>query len=244
MKHVYRKLCRASVAAAGVMVATSAASAETKPLEFETEFDLGAAGVRAGVSAALAMAEAQPAAQWEDSITAYLDGLIEKIAPVVEPPPAPAAGDAAVEALIDAEIAAFAAVDPVTPAAEVTPLPAELLELLGVEADGDEADDAVTALAQARAEIPALSLGALTLAPVPSHPLDCDQCHAAGEWIEVKMEEQVAAPADGMVDDAAAWQKLAEWASARLAAETKEDVADDVELAEFELLFGDPTLAD
>lgn len=216
MKHVFGNLCRASVAAVGVLAVTPAASAETRPLEFETEFDLGIAGEAIAAALESNVSNISAAAtQWEQSIGAYLDGLLEAAAPALEP--APASGGMPVSEVVDAEVEAFAPVELAPPVPQVNPLPQELLKVLG--------DDAAGA--------PALSL-----APAPSHPTGCAMCEAAGEWVEITKAEAAPSPAEGMVDDGDAWQRLAEWASARLAAE--DAAADD----EFEALLDDGALAD
>jgi hypothetical protein len=209
MKHVWGKVCRASVAAAGVAVFASAANAENRPLEFETEFDLGISPAAAAIKAELA----PTAAAWQESIGSYLEQLLDA-AKEVAPQLAPVAQDETVQAAVDAELSAFAA-------AAAKPLPPELLDVLGIEFVEEDAAPKIS------------------LAPYPSEAHDCELCHAAGEWVEVKNAEQAAAPAEGLVDDAAAWDKLAEWASSRIE-------ADDAPAAEdaFDAFFSDSSLAD
>ena len=105
MKHVWGKVCAASVAAAGVGVFTPAANAESRPLEFETEFDLGVAPAANAIQAELA---ATTVSAWEQSIGSYLDRFVEAAKEAVAQP-APAAQDTAVQAAVDAELSAFAA---------------------------------------------------------------------------------------------------------------------------------------
>ena len=213
MKHVWGKVCAASVAAAGVTAFTPSASAENRPLEFETEFDLGVAPAASAIKAELATTAA---AAWEQSIGSYLDRLVDVAKEVVTQPVA-AAPDA-VQAAVDAELTAFAA-------AAAKPLPPELLDVLGIEFTEEE-----------QAEAPKISL-----APYPSADAhDCELCRATGgQWIEVTRAEQPAAPAESLVDDAAAWEKLAEWASSRIEAAEPDDAPD-----AFSAFFGDSSLAD
>ena len=242
MKQILGNLCRASVAAAGVMVATSAASAESKPLQFETEFDLdllpgnlsahaAAAAIDVGLDAA-----APSVSGWEQSIGAYLDTLLN-----AEPKSAPAPAtqvdesDADAAAVIEAEIDAFTATElaaPTAQAPETKPLPPELLEVLGIEppAEGEEPADvlvAVPASAESRPdpkpEAKVEPANPLLLAPVLSHPMNCEMCHAHLD--AAPAVEQAAAPAQ--VDDAEAWQTLADWAAARAAADTTDDNSND-----------------
>ena len=204
MKHVWRSICQASVAAAGVVVIPSAVSAETKPIEFETEFDLDLAAGAAllptpGVPQHAAFDLPSVAAQWQESIGSYLDNLLDAPTPPAPTEPAPASDDDdEIDALVAAEVAAF------TPAAVATHAPQ------------------------------------VSLAPVLSHPMECPLCRGAGEWIEVTTVAEVPAPAEGMVDDAAAWERMAEWAPARLAADASDADSDDG----FDLFFDGPTLAD
>ena len=186
MKHVWGSVCRASVAAAGVAVFTSAANAENRPLEFETEFDLGIDAGANAINAELATT----AAAWQESIGTYLEQFLEA-AKEVAAEPAPAAQDESVQAAVDAELSAFT-------------------------------------------EAPAISL-----APYPSHAHDCQLCRGTGEWVEVTKVEQAASPAEGLVDDAEAWEKLAEWASSRIEADAAAAEAD-----QWDLFFSDTTLAD
>lgn len=203
MKHVWQSVWQASVAAGAVFI-PSAVSAETKPVEFETEFDLdlavGAAALPAPAVPKLAGFDLpSAAAKWQESIGSYLDGLLGAPTPppAMEPAPVPD-DDEDIDALIAAEVAAFA------PAAVAAPAPQ------------------------------------ISLAPVLSHAMDCSLCRGVGEWVEVTNVVDLAAPAEGMVDDAAAWERMAEWASARLAADASDDEADDG----FDLFFDEPDLAD
>ena len=195
MKQKLGNLCRASVAAAGVMAAASTASAESKPFEFETEFDVGgiAPAISPGVAAAgAAIALDVPAAvaNWEQSIGAYLEGLLDTDTVGLDAVPQPAAPEDKIDVakdiaevldpVVQAEVAAFTA-----PAPEVNPL---------------------------------------LLAPVLSHPSDCEACRALADQAkadEASDEPTADAATEAKVDDSAAWQKLADWASARVA----EDVA-------------------
>jgi hypothetical protein len=108
VKLTLSKVCRTSVAAAGVMVAASAASAESRPLELETEFDLGQLGgasldTTAPVKTA-AFDVSAAVGNWQDSIGAYLDGLLSsEVTPGVEA----AAQEADADDVIQEEIAAF-----------------------------------------------------------------------------------------------------------------------------------------
>jgi hypothetical protein len=118
VKHLFGNICRASVAAAGVMVATSAASAETRPVQFETEFDLDLSlnGAALEIPAAAPQAAAPVALEiskavdgWEQAIGAYLDALLESDAKVEAKAEAPAEPTPAANEVIAAEVAAFAA---------------------------------------------------------------------------------------------------------------------------------------
>ena len=196
MKHVLSKVCAASVAAAGLAAFTSAANAENRPLEFETEFDLGIdVAVAPAVPAAnLIQAElATAVSAWEASIGEYLEQVVGAAKQAVADP-APAAQDDAVQAAVDAELSALA-----------PPAPT------------------------------------ISLAPyLSSDAHDCELCHAEGQWVEVTRVEQAAAPAEGLVDDAAAWEKLAEWASSRIDAdETAAAEADG-----WDAFFSESSLAD
>ena len=192
MKQILGNLCRASVAAAGVMAAASTASAETKPFEFETEFDVGgiAPAIVPGVATAGAptIALDVPAAvgNWEQSIGAYLDDVFDTDTDGLDAAPQPAAPETTVDVAKDiAEV-----LDPV------------------VRAD------------VAAFTTPAPEANPLLLAPVLSHPADCEACRKLVEQAEAdESQDQPAADAttEAKVDDTAAWQKLADWASARVA---------------------------
>ena len=213
MKQIFGNICRASVAAAGVMVATSAASAESRPVLFETEFDLDvfvggiafeAPAVAPQVSAPLTLDVASAAAGWEQAIGAYLDALLD--------------ATEAKEAKSD-----DAKTDAAHADAATQPAPAELAV----------ATEVVIAPLVA-AEVAAFTAPAVRpelLAPVLSHPMHCDQClaHAA----EAAAAETASATA---VDDDAAWQSLADWAAARAAESAP---ADDALTAESDFFFDD-----
>lgn len=240
MKQVFGNVCRASVAAAGVMVAASAASAETGPVQFETEFDLDLAGgaitagaVNAGAPtvSAITLDIASAAAKWEESIGAYLEGLLAADAATGAAPAAEEAKahDPVTEAVIEEEIEAFAQPETVEAKPAVTQeaqaLPPALKVALGYDiADAVlELPKAVPAAAQEKAPQPqpatpqpVAALAPQLLAPVLSTPMGCESCaaHRAQQ---------------ARIDDAAAWQKLAEWASSR--AEEDAGSADDTEEA-------------
>ena len=130
MKLSFSNVCRTSVAAAGVMVAASAVSAESRPLELETEFDLGqlGGGVSLDATAAVKTAAFDVSAavgNWQDSIGAYLDGLLSsEVTPGVEAPAPDAKGEADADDLIEEEIAAFKPTESARaePTVEVNPL--------------------------------------------------------------------------------------------------------------------------
>jgi hypothetical protein len=232
VKQILGKVCRASVAAAGVVVAASAANAEARPLELETEFDLGhvGAGVTLGASAAVQAAAidvSSAVGNWQQSIGAYLDGLladrtpgVETAAPESKDEPKPQAA-VDVDEVIEEEIAAFKPAEPV------------------------KAEANASAKAEEAAALPA---NPLLLAPVLSHPMDCAECQ--------KLTQQAAArdaeDAQSRVDDEVAWQNLADWAGSRLADEAAAAATaaadDDNDVATAESAFfddvGDPTLAD
>ena len=205
MKQVFGKVCRASFTAAGVMVAASAASAETRPVQLETEFDLDLGGSIGAAAPALAAPQASSftldfssaAAKWEESIGAYLDGLLAADeAPAPQAQEAKAADDAATDAVIQAEIAAFE-----------QPQPAK-------------AEPATVEPATVEPVAQPVALSPQLLAPVLSSPAGCQACCAH--------------LAQARIDDAAAWQKLAEWASSRVAEDAgaaESDIEDDAEAA-------------
>ena len=197
MKQVLGSICGgiglSSLAAAGVMVATSAANAESRPLAFETEFDLNFAPTPtpAGIAA-------PDVTKWEQSIGAYLDGLLSA-------DESAAATTAAVEAAAE-------------PAGEE---PAAAPEISVIEED-------IKAFQPTETAVKADSVAAanpLLLAPILSHPMDCAECRAGAE--EAAAAAPVVAPPVATVDDTAAWQKLAEWASARVAADRAADEFDE-----------------
>jgi hypothetical protein len=268
MKHVWNQVRRASakistsvsasvaatVAAGAVMVIAAPASAENRPGLFETEFEFD--GISAGAAATAQVKAAgfdvsSAAAKWEESIGEYLDGLVDEITPVVEERQAPA------DDFVANEVEAFAVADGAKP--EVKPLPPEVLEALGIDPaevaeaevqdvlidvpakgdDGAEAKPQAAAQAAAAHEEPAIN--PLLLAPVLSHPMDCELCRAMGKWTEVGEAEWEAEAGEGLVDDMAAWQKLAEWASARVSGEEATQVGDDVAAVDDE---DDSSLAD
>jgi len=227
VKQILGKVCRASVAAAGVVVAASAANAESRPLELETEFDLGhLGGVSLDASAAVKAASldvSSAVGNWQKSIGTYLDGLLADRTPGVEAA-APevkteAKGQATVDVdeVIEDEIAAFKPAEP--------------------------ADAKAEAKAEEAAAAPA---NPLLLAPVLSHPMDCAECQKLVQQAAAKDAED----AQSRVDDAAAWQNLADWAGSRVAdeaaASAAADADDDVATAESAFFddAGDPTLAD
>ena len=212
MNQVFGKVCRASVAAAGVMVAASAASAESRPLLFETEFDVDLAAGIAAVAprvGTLSFDVPSAAAKWEESIGAYLEGLVDvEAAPAADA--APAVDAAAADLVARIEIQAFTVTEAPAAEAGAKPLPPEVLVALGFDlADAVlEARAAVPAAAQKQGEgdaaKPQAAADARLLAPVLSEPMGCPGCaaHAAHA---------------ARVDDAAAWQKLADWAASRVA---------------------------
>jgi hypothetical protein len=219
VKQILGKVCRASVAAAGVVAAASAANAESRPLDLETEFDVGTVDTQAAVKAAASFDVSSAVGNWQESIGAYLDGLLASRTPGVEAAApevkteAKAQATVDVDVLIEEEIAAFKPAEP--------------------------------AKVEAKVETAAAPATPLLLAPVLSHPMDCTECH--------KRVEQAAAEdanrAESRVDDAAAWQNLADGAQSRVADEAAAASADDdgdvatAESAFFDDL-GDPTLAD
>ena len=229
MNHIWSKVCAASVAAAGVMVATSAASAESRPLQFETEFDLGLDRVAEAVAPAAVAPEVSPAG-WEAAIGSYLDALVAR-----------AEASPAVDATTSAAAAAVAAATEAA-SAEADAVTSDLLVALGLEPAGDiaeepaakaEASPAEAAPAAATAEA---APNPLLLAPVLSHPAHCESCTAALHDGRKEVEQAAAAapaavpaaaPADVRVDDFAAWQKLADWAAARAEADADDAGADD-----------------
>jgi hypothetical protein len=203
VKLTLSKVCRTSVAAAGVMVAASAAFAESRPLGLETEFDLGHVGgalsldTTAAVQAA-AIDVSTSIGNWQDSIGSYLDGLlssdrtpgVEGAATEVKDEPKPGA-DVDEDDLIEEEVAAFK--------------PAE-----SVKAE------------------PKVEANPLLLAPVLSHPMNCPECLKLAE--QAAADAQSEEIEESRVDDAAALQSLADWAGARVAddvaaAATDDDVA-------------------
>ena len=220
MKHILGNLCRASVAAAGVMVAASAAHGESKPLGFETEFDLpgltgGGNNVTGAIDAAGAVRRAvldvpSAAAKWEESIGSYLDALVGKQA-AVEAPAAevPAGVDATTEAVVKQELEALAADD--------------------ADTDADEDADAKPAAAAEAAPV-----NPLLLAPVLSHPMECELCRKELEAAAAPAADEPAeeAAADAKVDDDAAQQKLADWATARAGEDQGARQSDDTASAE------------
>jgi hypothetical protein len=226
VKQILSKVCRASVAAAGVVVAASAAHAESRPVELETEFDLGhlGGGISLDTSAAVkaaALDVSSAVGNWQESIGTYLDGLladrtpgIQAAAPEVKDEPKPAA-TIDVDEVIEEEIAAF------KPAVPAKPEP--------------KAEDVAT--------VPA---NPLLLAPVLSHPMDCPEC----EKVIQQAAAEDAHDAVSRVDDDAAWQNLADWAGSRVAVDaasaTTAPAGDDVATAESAFFddVGDPTLAD
>ena len=228
MKQILGKVCRASVAAAGVMVAASAANAESRPLELETEFDLGHAGGGISLDTAAAVKTAaldvsSAVGGWQDSIGTYLDGLLgADRTPGIEEVAEPEANDEAtfdIDDVIEEEIAAFKPTEPV----KAEPKAEEKAEV-------------------AAAETPA---NPLLLAPVLSHPMDCPECQKLIRQAVVDDAEG----AQSRVDDEAAWQNLADWAGSRVADDVAATApADDDDVATAESAFfddvGDPTLAD
>jgi hypothetical protein len=180
MKQVLGSIGRASLAAAGVMVATSAANAESRPLAFETEFDLNLAPTPAPLNIAV-----PDVTKWEQSIGAYLDGLLTR--------------DEAAAATSAAEQAAG---DPGAESVDTD----EVVDTDQVVAEDIRAFQPV----QAAAAIAPVEANLLLLAPVLSQPMHCEQCDAE-TTTHAQLEAEV------KIDDSAAWQKLAEWASARVA---------------------------
>ena len=213
MNHIWSKVCRASVAAAGVMVATSAASAESRPLQFETEFDLGLDRVAEAVAPAAAAPDVSPApAGWEAAIGSYLDALVARAE--VNPRVAESTDDAAAAT---AEVA-YATADAVT---------ADLLVALGLEPAEETAEEpAAKAEASTASATAEAAPNPLLLAPVLSHPAGCESC-AATLHESRKEAEEAAAPADVRIDDFAAWRKLADWASARAEEDAGDSQLDD-----------------
>jgi hypothetical protein len=233
VKQILGKVCRASVAAAGVVVAASAASAESRPLELETEFDLGHVGGSAALDPsapvkAAALDVSSAVGNWQESIGSYLEGLLADRTPGVQAA-APEVKDEAKRAatvdadeVIEEEIAAFKPAEPV------------------------KAEPQTEAKAKAEGAA-AVSANPLLLAPVLSHPMDCPECD---KLIQQAAAED-AADAESRVDDEAAWQNLADWAGSRVAdagaaAATAPPENDDVATAESAFFddAGDPTLAD
>jgi hypothetical protein len=250
MKHVWNQVRRASgkvslsasVAAGAVAVMAASAPAESRPGALETEFEFdvavpGAAAVAAEVKGA-AVDLSSAVAKWEQSIGEYLDGLIDDAAPAPEVVQPAVAEGPAVDAVVAADIDAFDGAEP-----EVKPLPPEVLEALGIDpaevADGKVPDVLVVApapvpeKAEARPAAHAeAAANPLLLAPVLSHPMDCELCREAGKWAEVSEAEPAPGPGEGLVDDMAAWQKLAEWASARVSGDEAAQAGDDVATAD------------
>ena len=221
MKHIFGNICRASVAAAGVMVATSAASAESRPLQFETEFDLDLslngvafeAPFQAPQAATpLTLDVSSAAAGWEKAIGAYLDALLES--------PAESKDDAKPQAKADAPAA-----EPTAPPAPAEPASAS-----------DKPDSPLIAAEVAAFATPAPAVNPQLLAPVLSQPMHCDQCLAhSAEAAPAETAAAETAP-EATIDDDAAWQTLADWAAAR-AAETAADSADEAVTAESDFFF-------
>lgn len=213
MNRILGNLYRASMAATGVLLATSSASAETKSFDFETEFDLEglvAAKVPASVPSGLQLDVSSAAAKWEQCIGVYLDALLDRATPAATVD-ASTEVVAALRAFLNAEIEAFtvAAVATAEPAAEI---------------------------AQADAPV-ALVLNPLLLSPVLSHPMDCESCQGESKHAEAAaapVAEPVSSSALAEVDDVAAWQEMADWASAR-AAEDAGNPDDATESAYFEI---------
>ena len=227
MKQILNQLCRASITAAGVMVATSAASAESKPVQFETEFDLNLNLTPGGLNLQAPQATrpvtfdvAKAAADWQESIGAYLDTLLEaEPAPAVPSTSRETTPDSTTDAAVKADLAAFAAAEPAATSA-AKPLPPEVLEALGL----DPADAVLAVPAGAKSQ-PDVIVNPLLLAPTLSHPTGCDACHHG--HADPGQPEPITSAAGAGVDDAAAWQTLADWASARAAESTQPAGADD-----------------
>jgi len=265
----------ASVAAAGVVAVTSVASAENRPGPFETEFDVSPGATPQIASLQIG----PTAAKWQASIADYLEGLIDEPAPATEKADTVTATDvvtAEVKAFAapdEPDPEAKPEVKPLPPevldALGVDPIEAiDAKEdvLIAVPARADEkadskpdveandADDADAEIADAKPEAqPAVRVeeatNPLLLAPVLSHPSDCELCHfGAGEWVEVsRADDQDVAPEQSFIDDAEAWETLADWANSRLAADTVAKPADDVATIDedgFPVTDEDPTRAD
>ena len=214
MNHIWSKVCRASVAAAGVMVATSAASAESRPLQFETEFDLGLDRVAEAVAPAAVALDVSPApAAWETAIGSYLDGLIAR-----------AEANPGVDASTqDAATAATAEVR----SSSADAVAADLFVALGLEPAEEIAEETAAKVEASTASATAEAApNPLLLAPVLSHPAGCESC-AAALHDSRKEVEQAAVPAEVQIDDLAAWQKLADWASARAVEDAGDAESDD-----------------
>jgi hypothetical protein len=210
-----------SLAAAGVVVASSlapvSASAEIKPLQFETEFDLDLTPANLNLTVPAAAADTihldlgSAAAKWEQSIGAYLDGLLsaDEAAAATTAAEAAAADPTPEASLDEATVVAedIKAFQPTQAAAKA--------EAAGNDEPSVKDEPSVNADAVANAN-------PLLLAPILSHPMDCAGCRAHAE-----PSAAAAAPTVTPVDDADAWQKLAEWASARLAEDRSAGDADD-----------------
>lgn len=194
MNRVLNHWHRASITAAGVVLAASGATAETRFLGFETEFDLGAVPTTTTAPAhnSPVFDEASTAEKWEQAIGAYLDGLADRAAmsPVVLDTSRDI--ETALRALVRAEAEAFA--------------PATLA-------------DKRLALEVAHVDAPvALSLEPALLAPTLSHPMGCPACDSESAHATAALAattEIASASADVEIDDDDAWQKMADWAAAR-----------------------------
>ena len=216
MNHIWSKVGRASVAAAGVLVATSAASAESRPLQLETEFDLGLDRVAEAAAAPAAVAvDVSPATTaWEAAIGSYLDALVAR----AEANPGVQATTEVTSEAADAAASDLFVALRLEPAEESAEEPAAKVEAPAAEAS--------TATAKAEA-----APNPLLLAPVLSHPATCESCAAAVHDGRNEAEQAAAAapaaPAEARIDDFAAWQKLAHWAAARAEEDAGDAEADD-----------------
>jgi len=224
VKQILSNLCRASVAAAGVMVAASAAHGEARPLGFETEFDLPGVGAGTAIDALGAVRSRvldvpSAAAKWEESIGSYLDALVGKQLAVEAPAAEVTAGpDATTEAVVKQELKALAGDDVNDDA----------------DADADEVADAKPAAA-----VEATAVNPLLLAPVLSHPMECEQCRKELEEAAAAQQDADQPAAEAKVDDEVAQQNLADWAADRASGKQSARSASDTASADAEGVFFD-----
>jgi hypothetical protein len=221
---------------------------ETATADPETPTDVVTAEVKAFAVADEPDPEAAPEPQAEAKAEATAEAKPEAQAEVKPLPPEvlEALGIDPIEA-IDAKQDVLVAV------------PAKAEAKADADVDDDDADDVATAEAKPAAQPEAqpavhveVATNPLLLAPVLSHPSDCELCRAGGgEWVEVSRADdadgQDVAPEQSFVDDAVAWEKLAEWASSRIAADQQAKPADDVATIDedgFPITDEDPTRAD